>query len=73
MFVLSFMSAIKDISATVLVSTPDTLHAAAPDVRLTRRPGRLEVAAVVGVITVMIAMAMALLVTWIGDRAAVIR
>ncbi|MDE0334525.1 MAG: hypothetical protein OXI64_06165, partial [Defluviicoccus sp.] len=66
------MSAIKDISATVLVSTPDTLTL--PLLMFVyATSGRLEVAAVVGVITVMIAMAMALLVTWIGDRAAVIR
>ena len=71
-FVLSFMSAIKDISATVLVSTPDTLTL--PLLMFVyATSGRLEVAAVVGVITVTIAMAMALLVTWIGDRAAVIR
>lgn len=71
-FVLSFMSAIKDISATVLVSTPDTFTL--PLLMFTyATSGRLEVAAVVGVITVVIAMAMALLVTWIGDRAAVTR
>ena len=71
-FVLSFMSAIKDISATVLVSTPGS----------TTLPllmfgyatsGRLEVASVVGVITVLIAMVMALVVTRVGDRAAVMR
>ena len=71
-FVLSFMSAVKDISATVLVSTPDTLTL--PLLMFVyATSGRLEVAAVVGVITVMIAMAMALIVTRIGDRAAVIR
>ncbi len=71
-FVLSFMSAVKDISATVLVSTPDTLTL--PLLMFVyATSGRLEVAAVVGVITVMIAMAMALIVTRIGDRAAVMR
>lgn len=71
-FVLSFMSAIKDISATVLVSTPGTLTL--PLLMFGyATSGRLEVASVVGVVTVLIAMLMALLVTRIGYRATVIR
>ncbi len=71
-FVLSFMSAVKDISATVLVSTPGTLTL--PLLMFSyATSGRLEAASVVGVVTVVIAMIMALLVTRIGDRAAVMR
>jgi ABC-type Fe3+ transport system permease subunit len=66
------MTAMKDISATVLVATPGTQtlpllmfgYATA---------GRLEDAAVVGVVTVVIAMLMALLATRFGERAAVLR
>jgi ABC-type Fe3+ transport system permease subunit len=71
-FVISFMAAVKDISATVLVATPGTMTLpllmfgyATSD--------KLEDASVVGVITVAIAMLMALVVTRIGDRAAVSR
>jgi iron(III) transport system permease protein len=71
-FMISFMAAVKDISATVLVATPGTMtlpllmfgYATA---------GKLEDASVVGVITVAIAMIMALVVTRIGDRATVNR
>ncbi len=71
-FVLSFMSAIKDISATVLVATPgtQTLPLLMFGYALS---GELESASVVGVITVLIAMVMALVATRIGDRAAVMR
>ncbi len=71
-FVLSFMSAIKDISTTVLVATPgtQTLPLLMFGYAIS---GRLEVASVVGVITVLIAMIMAFLATRIGDRAAVMR
>jgi iron(III) transport system permease protein len=68
-FIISFMTAMKDISATVLVATPSTqtlpllmfVYATA---------GRLEEAAVVGVITILIATLMALVATRVGDRAA---
>jgi len=71
-FVLSFMSGIKDISATVLVATPgtETLPLLMFGYALS---GRLESASVVGVITVLIAMVMAYIATRIGDRAAVTR
>jgi iron(III) transport system permease protein len=68
-FVLAFMSAIKDISTTVLVSTSGTLTL--PLLMFGyATSGRLETASVVGVVTVLIAMLMALLVTRIGDRGA---
>jgi iron(III) transport system permease protein len=71
-FVLAFMSAIKDISATVLVSTPGTMTL--PLLMFGyATSGRLEIASVVGVITVLIAMVMALVVMRIGDRATVAR
>jgi iron(III) transport system permease protein len=71
-FIISFMTAMKDISATVLVATPGTQtlplllfgYATA---------GRLEDASVVGAITVLIATLMALVATRIGDRAAALR
>jgi iron(III) transport system permease protein len=71
-FVLSFMSAIKDISATVLVATPgtQTLPLLMFGYALS---GRLESASVVGVITVLIAMLMAFVAIRVGDRAAVMR
>jgi iron(III) transport system permease protein len=71
-FIISFMTALKDISATVLVATPGTqtlpllLFGYATS-------GRLEDASVVGVITVLVATLMALLATRVGDRAAVLR
>jgi iron(III) transport system permease protein len=71
-FIMSFMTAMKDISATVLVATPGTqtlpllMFAYAAS-------GRLEDASVVGVITVAIASLMAFLATRVGDRAAVMR
>jgi iron(III) transport system permease protein len=71
-FIISFMTALKDISATVLVATPGTqtlpllLFGYATS-------GRLEDASVVGVVTVMVATLMALLATRVGDRAAVLR
>jgi iron(III) transport system permease protein len=69
-FIISFMTAMKDVSATVLVATPGTqtlpllLFGYATS-------GRLEDASVVAVVTVVIATLMALLATRIGDRAAV--
>ena len=71
-FVLSFMSGMKDISATVLVATPgtETLPLLMFGYALS---GRLESASVIGVITVLIAMVMAFLATRIGDRTTVTR
>jgi iron(III) transport system permease protein len=71
-FIMSFMTAMKDISASVLVATPGTQtlpllmfgYATA---------GRLEDASVVGVITVLIAALMAFLVMGVGDKAAIMR
>jgi iron(III) transport system permease protein len=65
-FIISFMASIKDISSVVLVATPgsETLpllmfgYASA---------GRLEAASVVGVITVLIALVMAVFVIRIGE------
>jgi iron(III) transport system permease protein len=71
-FIISFMTALKDVSATVLVATPGTqtlpllLFGYATS-------GRLEDASVVGVVTVLVATLMALLATRVGDRAAVLR
>jgi iron(III) transport system permease protein len=71
-FVISFMAGMKDISATVLVATPGTQTL--PLLMFGyATSGKLEDASVVGVITVAIAMLMALVVTRIGDRAAVMR
>jgi len=71
-FVLAFMSAIKDISTTVLVATPGMLTL--PLLMFGyATSGKLEVASVLGVVTVLIAMVMALLVTRIGDRGAFAR
>jgi iron(III) transport system permease protein len=71
-FVISFMTAMKDISATVLVATPGTLTL--PLLMFGyATTGKLEDASVVGVVTVMIAMLMALIATRIGDRAALMR
>src|SRR5215468_6919298 len=69
-FIISFMTAMKDVSATVLVATPGTqtlpllLFGYATS-------GRLEDASVVAVVTVLIATLMALLATRVGDRAAI--
>jgi iron(III) transport system permease protein len=69
-FIISFMTAMKDISATVLVATPGTQTL--PLLMFGyATSGRLEDASVVGVITVVIATLMALVVTRVGDRAAV--
>jgi iron(III) transport system permease protein len=70
--VISFMTAMKDISATVLVATPgaQTLPLLMFGYAM---GGRLEDASVVGVITVLIAIVMAVLATRVGDRAAVMR
>jgi iron(III) transport system permease protein len=71
-FVISFMTAMKDISATVLVATPgaQTLPLLMFGYAM---GGRLEDASVIGVITVLIAIVMAVLATRVGDRAAVMR
>ena len=70
-FVISFMTAMKDISATVLVATPGTQTL--PLLMFGyATSGRLEDASVVGVVTVLIAMAMAFVATRIGHRAAVV-
>jgi iron(III) transport system permease protein len=69
-FIISFMTAMKDVSATVLVATPGTqtlpllLFGYATS-------GQLEDASVVAVVTVLIATLMALLASRIGDRAAI--
>jgi iron(III) transport system permease protein len=69
-FVISFMMAMKDISATVLVATPGTQTL--PLLMFGyATSGRLEDASVVGVVTVLIAMVMAFVATRIGHRAAV--
>ncbi|HUK59088.1 MAG TPA: ABC transporter permease subunit [Stellaceae bacterium] len=68
--VLSFMAAMKDISATVLVATPGT--ATLPLLMFSyATSGQLERAAVIGVVTVVVAVIMALLATTLGDRSAV--
>jgi iron(III) transport system permease protein len=71
-FVLSFMSGIKDISTTVLVATPgtETLPLLMFGYAIS---GRLESASVIGVVTVLIAMVMAFVATRISDRATVTR
>jgi iron(III) transport system permease protein len=71
-FIISFMTAMKDISATVLVATPGTQTL--PLLMFSYAvSGRLEDASVVGVITVLIATLMALMATRVGDRAAMMR
>ena len=69
-FVISFMAAMKDISATVLVATAgsQTLPLLMFGYATT---GSLEAASVVGVITVLIAIIMAMIVIGIGDGASV--
>jgi iron(III) transport system permease protein len=66
-FIISLMTSIKDISATVLVATPgsETLPLLMFGYTIS---GRLEAASVVGVITVLIALVMALLVIRIGEQ-----
>ncbi len=71
-FVISFMTAMKDISATVLVATPGTQTL--PLLMFGyATSGKLEDASVVGIITVLIATLMAFVATRVGDSAAVIR
>jgi iron(III) transport system permease protein len=68
--VVSFMSAMKDISATVLLATPGTQTL--PLLMFGyATSGQLENAAVVGVITVLVAIVMAMVATLMGDRSAV--
>jgi iron(III) transport system permease protein len=68
--VLSFMAAMKDISATVLVATPGTQTL--PLLMFSyATTGQLESAAVVGVVTVVVAIIMAFLATTLGDRSAI--
>jgi iron(III) transport system permease protein len=66
-FVISFMMAIKDISATVLLAAPgaETLPLLMFGYAIA---GSLESASVVGVITVVIALVMAVFVIRIGDQ-----
>jgi iron(III) transport system permease protein len=68
-FIISFMTAMKDISATVLVATPST-QTLPLLMFVYATTGRLEDASVVGVITILIATLMALVATRIGDHAA---
>jgi iron(III) transport system permease protein len=69
-FVISLMTSIKDISATVLLATPGTQTL--PLVMFGYAiSGRLEAASVVGVITVLIALVMALVVIRIGEQSAI--
>jgi iron(III) transport system permease protein len=71
-FIISFMTAMKDISATVLVATPGTQTL--PLLMFSYAvSGRLEDASVVGVITVLIATLMALMAMRVGEHAAIIR
>jgi iron(III) transport system permease protein len=71
-FIISFMTAMKDISATVLVATPGTQTL--PLLMFSYAvSGRLEDASVVGVITVLIATLMALMAMRVGDHAAITR
>jgi iron(III) transport system permease protein len=69
--VLSFMTAMKDISTTVLVATPgtQTLPLLMFSYALN---GRLEAAAVIGVVTVCVAIVMSLVATTLGERSAVL-
>jgi iron(III) transport system permease protein len=69
-FVISLMASIKDISATVLVAAPgaETLPLLMFGYTVA---GRLEAASVVGVITVLIALVMALLVIRIGEQTSI--
>jgi iron(III) transport system permease protein len=69
-FVISLMASIKDISATVLLATPGTQTL--PLIMFGYAiSGRLEAASVVGVITVLIALIMALVVIRIGEQSAI--
>jgi iron(III) transport system permease protein len=68
-FIISFMTAMKDISATVLVATPST-QTLPLLMFVYATTGRLEDASVVGVITILIATLMALVATRVGDHAA---
>jgi iron(III) transport system permease protein len=68
--VVTFMSAMKDISATILLATPGTQTL--PLLMFGyATSGQLENAAVVGVITVVVAIVMAMVATVMGDRSAV--
>jgi iron(III) transport system permease protein len=68
--VVTFMSAMKDISATILLATPGTQTL--PLLMFGyATSGQLENAAVVGVITVVAAIVMAMVATVMGDRSAV--
>jgi iron(III) transport system permease protein len=68
-FIISFMTAMKDISATVLVATPST-QTLPLLMFVYATTGRLEDASVVAVITILIATLMALVATRAGDHAA---
>ena len=70
--VITFMAAVKDISATVPIATPGTLTM--PLLMFSyATSGRLEDASVVGVITVAIAMVMALIAISVGENASINR
>ena len=70
--IISFVTAMKDISATVLVATPGTQTL--PLLMFSYAvSGRLEDASVIAIVTVVIATLMALIVIRIGDRAAIMR
>jgi iron(III) transport system permease protein len=69
-FIISFMTAMKDISATVLVATPGTQTLPLLMFSYTLS-GRLEDASVIAVVTVLIATVMAFIVMRVGDRAAI--
>jgi len=70
--IISFMTAMKDISATVLVATPGTQTL--PLLMFSYVvSGRLEDASVIAIVTVVIATLMAIIVIRIGDRAAIMR
>lgn len=66
-FVISMMTAVKDIGATVLLATPGSQTL--PLIMFGyATSGRLEAASVVGVITVLIALVMALVVIRLGEQ-----
>ncbi len=69
-FIISLMTSVKDISATVLVATPGTETLPLLMFNYTVA-GRLEAASVIGVITVLIALAMAFLVIRIGEQSSI--
>lgn len=67
--VLTFMAAVRDVSTVVLLSTPDTTPLSVLVLQYTGA-GSLESAAVVGVITSVIVIVVALLSRWFGLKTA---